>query len=417
MITNNDGYFEAYLDDGSYSLTQDLDSPWVQVYPLSNQGYSLSINSSVSTEYCGNDFGNTSNCLSPDLELLLGTTAFRRGLPNMMNLNIANTSVVDALSQIEIRVKVSDNIFMTDSLWSLETDSASHRIYSYYLDSLGALSDTTLELTDSVGLSSNLNDLVYVEVNLLTAEAECNVSNNQATFSDIVVGSIDPNDKLVFVNGIVNRSYANISDEIMYKIRFQNVGTFPAQIVRIEDQLSDLLDWESFRPGANSHEFDISMDNGKLTWLNTNINLADSNSNEEESHGYVTFYIKPKSGIDQFSLIQNTANIQFDYNEFIHTNTVETFVGDGMNSDDFYLFSYPNPTNGLSKIMCIRNQNEVMNISSIELSSSQGQQLLNLSDIATHEYFLDLNILERGVYIVRAIDDNGNVYIGRVVKN
>ena len=56
------------------------------------------------------------------------------------------------------------------------------------------------------------------------------------------------------------------------------------------------------------------------------INLPDSNSNEAASHGYVQYKIRAKDSLAIGSTIENTANIFFDFNPPIITNTTNNTV-------------------------------------------------------------------------------------------
>ena len=110
--------------------------------------------------------------------------------------------------------------------------------------------------------------------------------NNSIAFHTEVVGSYDPNDKLLepsemFPNEILN------GDHIEYTIRFQNTGTYPAERVVITDTLSTDLDWGSMEYISGSHDNTWYLQNGVLQFIHDPIFLPDSNSNEPESHGYV----------------------------------------------------------------------------------------------------------------------------------
>jgi hypothetical protein len=68
------------------------------------------------------------------------------------------------------------------------------------------------------------------------------------------------------------------------------------------------------------------MVNGVVTWVNNNIELPDSTTSPERSQGYVTFSIQPLPDCPPFQAINNVASIQFDYNEFIKTNTTNIVI-------------------------------------------------------------------------------------------
>ncbi len=154
------------------------------------------------------------------------------------------------------------------------------------------------------------------------------------------VGSWDPNDKQAFPAGYGEQHFIEANTDIEYKIRFQNTGTDTAFTVRIEDQLSPELEWQSITPGAASHTYRMSLhDDGLLEFHFDNIMLPDSNVNEPASHGFVKFRVKQQADLMDGTLIENTADIYFDFNEAVVTNTVEHTVG-----TDFLLVRSQSPT-------------------------------------------------------------------------
>ncbi|MBL0133095.1 MAG: hypothetical protein IPP79_03315 [Chitinophagaceae bacterium] len=115
----------------------------------------------------------------------------------------------------------------------------------------------------------------------------------------------------------------------MYTIRFQNTGNDTAFRVVLRDQLSIRLKPESFELVGSSHPCKVKIENGKdVSWTFENINLPDSSRNEAASHGYVSFRIRPVSGLNVLDTIRNFAAIYFDYNEPVITNTEVTVIRD-----------------------------------------------------------------------------------------
>ncbi len=135
--------------------------------------------------------------------------------------------------------------------------------------------------------------------------------------------SYDPNDKLVFPQYPEN--YALIDEDLIYTIRFQNTGNAEAYDVVIKDLLSENLDLSTFKYITSSHEEVLStfLNDRMLTFEFKDIFLPDSTTNFEESQGYVMYSIQANSDIDENTNIENTANIFFDYNPAVVTNTTE----------------------------------------------------------------------------------------------
>lgn len=135
--------------------------------------------------------------------------------------------------------------------------------------------------------------------------------------------SYDPNDKQVFPNGYAEPHYILPETELEYLVRFQNTGNAPAINVLIRDTIDDNLDLESFKLVANSHSVKttIKHDDRVIEFLFEEIMLPDSTSNEPESHGLVSYKLRPYNDLLPETEINNTAYIFFDNNDPIITNT------------------------------------------------------------------------------------------------
>jgi uncharacterized repeat protein (TIGR01451 family) len=137
-----------------------------------------------------------------------------------------------------------------------------------------------------------------------------------------VVGSFDPNDKQGFPGGVGEAHDILPNEQLQFLIRFQNTGTAPAYTVVIRDTLDTDLDIFSVTPGVASHDYSFTMYGERvLQWTFNNIMLADSFSNEEASHGFITYTVNQVADLTDGSQITNSAAIYFDSNEPVITNT------------------------------------------------------------------------------------------------
>ena len=167
-------------------------------------------------------------------------------------------------------------------------------------------------------------------------------------------GSFDPNDKQGFPIGYGDERFIELGQELEYFIRFQNTGTDTAFTVRIEDVISDKLDLSTFRPGTSSHPYEVSFIGDTVVFLFPNIMLPDSNVNEPLSHGFVKFNIQQSSSNKLGDIIENTADIYFDFNDPVRTNTTLHLIGEefiALNTgetteNNFQIIAYPNPASG-----------------------------------------------------------------------
>ncbi len=156
------------------------------------------------------------------------------------------------------------------------------------------------------------------------------IFTDNSSFSAVVTCAYDPND-ITEQNGFTDSGYILDGDELQYTIRFQNTGNAPATNVRIENQLSELLQRNTLQPLAWSHDFELLIDeNDKAIFTFNDINLPDSTNNEAESHGFITYRILPITGLAPQTVINNTAEIYFDINPAVVTNTEVNTIYDCM---------------------------------------------------------------------------------------
>ncbi|MBD0254517.1 MAG: hypothetical protein ICV83_02260, partial [Cytophagales bacterium] len=146
-----------------------------------------------------------------------------------------------------------------------------------------------------------------------------------------IIDSFDPNDKAVSPQGVGPERYTPTGAALDYVIRFQNTGTDVAYRVVVVDTLSEHLDLSTLRVGTVSHPYKMTVTGrGRpvLTFTFDNINLPDSTADEPRSHGRIGFSIHPKAGLPEKTRVENLADIFFDYNEPVRTNTTLNAIYD-----------------------------------------------------------------------------------------
>lgn len=244
-----------------------------------------------------------------------------------------------------------------------------------------------------------------------------------------IIGSYDPNDKQVFPQGIGPLGLTPLGSQLEYLIRFQNTGTDTAFTVEIRDELSSALDLSTFRLGSASHPFRMELKGfGKavLHFYFDNIQLPDSNVNPAASQGYIQFFIDALPEKPAATEIKNWADIYFDFNPPIRTNTVlntlsdfrpenlgsipgivKTYYPNSINQieDSFHSnFSFfPNPVknhlflsvNSLSmrelNLEWINLQGKRLFSESVKMSSGSSQIQLKLPHLKPGLYFIQIN--------------------------
>lgn len=137
------------------------------------------------------------------------------------------------------------------------------------------------------------------------------------------VGSFDPNTKSALPKGITDAHFIQNTTDLTYQISFQNLGNAPAETVIILDTLSQFLDTLRLQAGAASHPYQLELlPPNVLKFTFENIHLPPADLDYDASIGFVKFRVKQQPGNPPGTVIQNRADIYFDFNAPVITNTV-----------------------------------------------------------------------------------------------
>ena len=152
-------------------------------------------------------------------------------------------------------------------------------------------------------------------------------ADNARTHCATVVGSYDPNDKQAEPATQITPAAIAAREPMVYTIRFQNTGNFPASFVRITDTLSAYAEVATFQLLSASHPCTWTLLHaGEVTFNFSNIDLPPITSDEVGSHGFVQYAVQARPDLPLGTPLLNTAHIFFDYNAPITTNTTKTVV-------------------------------------------------------------------------------------------
>jgi uncharacterized repeat protein (TIGR01451 family) len=228
-------------------------------------------------------------------------------------------------------------------------------------------------------------------------------------YCGVVTGSYDPNDKTGYPIGQTDQKYIQPNQQLQYVIRFQNTGTDTAFTVVIRDTLDTDLNIFTVTSGVSSHQYDFRMYGPRvLEWTFNNINLPDSTTNQEGSNGFVTFHVDQVPNLAPGTQITNDADIYFDFNDPITTNTTihriyEGFVSvlnvEELTQSGKSLLVYPNPTTHSITIKGEKNMNQ-----SFSIFDQMGREVFKgkLNGISTE---VNLSMLSKGIYTLK-IEEN-----------
>jgi uncharacterized repeat protein (TIGR01451 family) len=257
----------------------------------------------------------------------------------------------------------------------------------------------------------SLGQLVTNNVSITIPSGDANVNNNNASLTQDIRGSYDPNDKSESHGGRIVHSTFSSNDYLTYTIQFENTGTADAINVRVNDVLDTKLDETSIRMIVASHNYVLDRVGTVLNWKFDGINLPPSVANSTIGHGFITFQIKPKPGYTVGDIIPNTANIYFDFNPAIVTNTCNTQFIPTLSNPNFAFTNfnyYPNP---VKNSLFISNASTMDNI---EITSVLGQKMLSKkgNELQTE---INLSSLSNGIYFVK-IRSEGQEKTVKIIK-
>tara|TARA_R110002012_G_scaffold319389_2_gene539686 strand:+ start:72126 stop:75899 length:3774 start_codon:yes stop_codon:yes gene_type:complete len=273
------------------------------------------------------------------------------------------------------------------------------------------------EILVQLDVPTNLNIGDFITNSALYGETDLDVSNNSSTLTQAVVNSYDPNDKTESHGPEIKLDDFSNEDYLYYTINFQNLGTAEALEIRVEDILDSQLDASSFKMLNASHDYTVTRIDNELTWEFDDINLPSESMDEPNSHGYVYFRIKPLPGYSEGDVIPNTADIYFDFNPAITTNTFETEFVANLSVEEFASVGYsmyPNPAKTVVNFEFNKSIGTHVNIQVYDIHG----KLVSKSNHSVVDNKISCNIsnLPQGLYFMELINNTFNT-IEKLIVN
>ncbi len=401
VFTGYQGYYKSYFNKGNYTITQNLTSssspfPFFQICPTG----SISVSALSPGIYCNRNFFDTSNScqnlkikiakirnLTPGFVSKKRITYFNKGATPIANVKIHYRF----LAPLSVRYSTSPTYTVSGNIitWTVGT------VAPY---SSGFL-NVDFETPTTLALGTTVIDSVWIE----PISGDCAPSDNSDTYTDVCVGSYDPNDKQVAQDALLDTSIITLD----YHIRFQNTGTAPAHNVLVTDILDQNLDLNSLKVHGSSHSMEYFLeDDKKLSFEFVNIMLPDSGTDYDASQGFISYSINRKKNLAIGTDIKNTAAIYFDFNDPVITNTTINTIylksSSGVTTmiDDNQISLYPNPiqNSAMLKIELARPGDLSYSIFDIQGKLIKSRNLNTKSTLLSDE--INLEHLPKGIYIL-----------------
>ncbi len=312
-FTDSQGEYVLPLDYGTYQIRYLAEGYWSAV---KDSTYIVNLNDSITAlPEIGVYAPDTI-----DLKRNISLGQNRCGFDVPMYYTYRNAGTVEI--QGSIALKLDNEIKIQSSLPMY--DSIQNNIAYYSINSLPAGVEKQITLNLKMPDFNRMGDKLSYTTQFFTKDN---------TFNDTLIRELrcayDPNEKEVFTTSFTEKKYTDKKEVFSYTIRFQNVGNDTAINILVQDTLNNQFDLTSFNVVASSHIVNTTIDTNRVAnFLFKNIQLPDSTTNEIKSHGFVTFTINRDNKIKELQPITNTANIYFDYNPAVITNTTYTNLVD-----------------------------------------------------------------------------------------
>lgn len=404
-FTLENGFYQLFPPAGSFTTTVSSDlTDFYTINPLSYNSGFPAIGSIDTADFC-----LTSNQTINDLAVsLYPKNEPRPGFPIQYEVVYRNAGTTQTNGTVVIEFDETKMIFVEASQ---QPSSQTSNSISFEYTNLNLFESRKIDLDFDVFAPPivNLDEIITTSVSINPNAGDLTPDDNTLTLNQTVIGSFDPNDIRVLEGEQVFIEDAD--NYLHYIIRFQNTGTASAINVVVENELDQRLDWQTMHLESYSHPNQVQILNGRnVSFIFEDINLPDSTSNEPASHGYISYKIKPIDGLMVGDIISNNAEIYFDFNAPILTNTVTTEYVEPTNIKEFDQLDfqvYPIP---ITNILSVKTKEIV---SKIEIYNGLGTLIYQNKNQSK----IDLSLLSPGLYYCKVFDLKGRSGVKKIIKN
>lgn len=380
VFTNAYGEYSFLLPTGDYTLSETI----LGYYPLEScqpQFYNISVNA-ASGCVMTYDFAHSVN---PIHDIQTNITTVQHAVPGfdyIQKVMIKNAGTI-AESNIQFGYAHDGQLLYESSSEPLLSQENAFLYPDWYgiTESFPVLEPgeckyiyLTYQVPTNIPLGTYVffTDTVSFESPMTNWQNDYSPWNNLINYVTFTVGSFDPNNKEVYPKGLGTHGFIANSDSILtYTINFENTGTYFARKIVVYDTLDTDLDWNTLQPISSTHDCITRItDDGVAIFTFDDIYLPYEGFGR---YGSVTYSLKQKQDLPPGTEISNSAEIVFDFNEPVITNTVLNTIfwpeGVELLGNENPICVFPNPANNSFSV-------SGENIYNIELLNSLGQVLL-----------------------------------------
>ncbi|WP_160138510.1 T9SS type A sorting domain-containing protein [Chryseobacterium sp. c4a] len=399
-IGNSSGNYLIPLQAGTHTITPVVENP--SYFTITPSSVNVTFPNQASPLI--QDFCYTANGTHNDLEVVvIPVEAAVPGFDTQYKIVYKNKGTEPQSGNIDFSFNNSLMIYQTATVApSTQSGGAIGWNFTNLLPFETKQITVTLKLnTPTQTPALNSGDILHYTAQISGATDETPADNN-FTLNQTVVNSFDPNDKTCLEGATIVQS--KVGDYVHYLIRFENTGTANARNIVVKDKIDTTkFDISSLVALNGSHDFVTRITQPNIAeFIFENIQLPSDDANND---GYVSFKIKTKSTLTLGDSFSNTANIYFDYNHPIITNTFTTSVQNkeilatsetNGKIDQFII--YPNP---VKDILNIKTKETINKIEIYDLagriinSKNVKENSVNVSDLIKGSYLIKLFLKDK----------------------
>jgi uncharacterized repeat protein (TIGR01451 family) len=409
IISNTSGFYNIPVQAGTHTIKPVLEnSNYYNTSPDSIQITFPNTNGDTLTQ----NFCITPNGIHHDVEVtVIPVTPARPGFDATYQIVYKNKGTAIESDSLSFRFDDARVDFVSASV-APSSQRTNFLVFQY--SNLQPFETRTITVTMNVNSpmetpAVNAGDILVIQAVAYPLATDEMPTDNGFGMRQIVVGSLDPNDKTCLEGDKITPDM--VGQYLHYMIRFENTGTYAAENIVVRDMI-DLtkFDIASLQMTKASHDCRTRILNGnQVEFIFENINLPFT---EPDKHGFVAFKIKTKPTIALGDAITNKADIFFDYNFPITTNTASTQVvaslnpSEGGKPNSMVFDITPNP------VTDILNLKTDITIEKCEIYDNLGR-VLQSSGVQNQQ--INVAHLPKGSYFIKVFGGNGSA-VARFVK-
>ena len=401
-FTDSDGNYKINLTDASHIIEPLPENPTYWSFSPQNVVVDFPTQASPFMQ----DFCVTANGVNEDLEVIVVPleqarpgfdTDYKVVIKNKGNVTSSGSVALDFEEDFMTLVSTNPNAGNTPSnqlSWSFSN------LQPFQMEEY----EFTMTLNTPTATVNPLNggDMLTFTGTVTGTGTDAMPADNVMVFDQTVVNSYDPNDKTCLEGETIDP--ADVGEYVHYMIRFENTGTASAINLIVQDFIDRTkFDITTLVPLSSSHTFFTRIRERQLVeFIFEDINL---DFNDATNDGYVLFKIKTLNSLSAGDTFDNTAEIFFDFNFPIITNTetvtVMSTASIGESTDSSISF-YPNPA---TDFINISSSNGLESATIIDVNGRMLSQT-SFTGNATSQR-VSLQNLNSGIYFVAIKSDLG----------